>query len=200
MKSKIMKLIVICLTFASLCMGRENGDGRQSKVVKDADGNEYFTTKIGNQIWMAKNLNVDVDGSMCYDNNPANCEKYGRLYTWKAAQSVCPAGWHLPSKEELDVFVEYVEYVEESMADVSSHLRDRSWNNGFDSFGFSALPAGYYDSDDKEFGRLGDGATFWSSTEDGSDRAAILFFAGDRRFGVSNNSKYNGRSVRCLQD
>jgi hypothetical protein len=31
--------------------------------------------------WMAENLNCDVAGSVCYDRDPANCAKYGRLYT-----------------------------------------------------------------------------------------------------------------------
>lgn len=39
--------------------------------------------------WMAENLNYRYNEgsaqSMCYGNNPDNCDKYGRLYTWAAA-------------------------------------------------------------------------------------------------------------------
>ena len=54
--------------------------------------------QIGSQIWAKKNLNCDVEGSKCYENKPENCEKYGRLYNWETFKTVCPAGWHLPSR------------------------------------------------------------------------------------------------------
>jgi len=72
------------------------------------DGKVYRTVKIGNQVWMAENLNYDAPGSKCYNNNPANAEKYGRLYDWETAKKVCPAGWHLPSNDEWKVLVDFV--------------------------------------------------------------------------------------------
>ena len=62
------------------------------------DGKKYKTVTIGDQVWMAENLNYAYTGipykndsytsdstSWCYGNDPAYCAKYGRLYTWAAA-------------------------------------------------------------------------------------------------------------------
>jgi hypothetical protein len=63
----------------------------------DSNGNAI---KIGEQIWMAKNLNVAAEGSMCYENKDSHCATYGRLYNWETAKIVCPKGWHLPTQDE----------------------------------------------------------------------------------------------------
>lgn len=93
-------------------------------------------TRIGNQIWMAVNLDVATfrNGDLipeaktkedwinaakarqpvwCYYNNdPANGKKYGRMYNWYAvtdSRGLAPAGWHLPTLEEWIQFEKSVE-------------------------------------------------------------------------------------------
>ncbi|MCQ2098279.1 MAG: hypothetical protein MJY87_10115 [Fibrobacter sp.] len=219
MKSKITKFIVACLALASFalmgCEPSKDAEGPVNITVKDADGNKYPTTKIGQQIWMAKNLNVNVEGSMCYDNNPANCKRYGRLYTWEVAKTACPSGWHLPSKEEFEVFLEAVKLRTEQIVTQKklnaeplkkgedkfyNHLRDSSWEDGLNTFGFSALPAGYYTSDYKGSNLLGLNADFWSSTGGDSDYAYGLdiFYSSASVHYYYN--KTDGHSVRCLKD
>lgn len=50
--------------------------------------------------WMIKNLNFKTATSKCKYETDANCESYGRLYTWDTAKKACPSGWHLPSDNE----------------------------------------------------------------------------------------------------
>jgi uncharacterized protein (TIGR02145 family) len=78
---------------------------------------------------MAKNLNYDESGSLCYNNDPANCEIYGRLYDWVTAmdlpescfsefcasqinakhRGVCPEGWHILNAEDWNILMNYVQ-------------------------------------------------------------------------------------------
>jgi len=160
------------------------------------DGKKYGTTKIGTQTWMAENLNYDADGSKCYDNDPANCTKYGRLYAWKTALNVCPKGWHLPSDAEWGTLVDFAG---EKIA--GKKLKAGSgWNkngNGVDIYGFSALPSGFGDSSGN-FGSVGIYGYWWSSTEYATWIRYIFYYSASvDRF---NSAKTYLYSVRCVQD
>jgi len=139
---------------------------------------KYGTVVIGQQVWMAENLAfVPDDGvSMCYKNESANCDVYGRLYDWNTAmgnassstanpsgiQGVCPNGWHLPSTAEWEALRTVVGSTKTGTA-----LRSTSgWNTsclytGTNTFGFNALPSGFYAGYDQG---LGTGSRWWTSS------------------------------------
>ena len=168
------------------------------------DGQTYKTVTIGTQTWMAENLNYETANSYCYNDNSANCTKYGRLYTWGAAKTACPSGWHLPDTTEWNALFTAVG----GSSTAGTKLKSTSaWNNsgnGTDAFGFSALPAGGTDGYG-DYYYEGYYADFWSSTEDstedGSDCAYFmrLYYSYDYA-DLNNNYKYYGFSVRCVMD
>jgi uncharacterized protein (TIGR02145 family)/uncharacterized repeat protein (TIGR02543 family) len=156
------------------------------------------TVRIGNLTWMAENLNCETSNSWCYDNNPANCAIYGRLYTWDAAMIACPAGWRLPTRADWDDLV--------SAAGGSSvagrNLKSQTgWSGGgTDAHGFSALPGGRR-WDAGYFSSVGWNGYWWSAAELDASYAWFLDMNLDYD-GVSENfgSKSNGLSVRCSRD
>ena len=80
---------------------------KDSSFVDSRDGKVYKTVKIGTQTWMAQNLNYTMVNSSCYNDSNVNCKTYGRLYTWAAAKTACPKGWHLPSDTEWSILETY---------------------------------------------------------------------------------------------
>ena len=85
---KVMKIRNILLVHLVLCAtafanaNENSGTG----VVYDAHENAYKTRKIGDHVWTLQNLKLKTpSGSACYKNQQANCDKYGRYYTWAMA-------------------------------------------------------------------------------------------------------------------
>jgi uncharacterized protein (TIGR02145 family) len=94
------------------------------------DGQEYTTVQIGEQCWMAENINIGIriDANInqtnngviekyCYNNLESNCDVYGGLYRWDemmgdsttpGIQGICPDGWYLPTDEEWTALTTYV--------------------------------------------------------------------------------------------
>jgi len=210
-------VLAMALTFS--CSSDDDGGGDDNGGKLGDKGNDignYRTVVIGTQTWMAENLNYAVEGSKCYDNNPANCDKYGRLYDWATAmalppscnenscssqiqqphQGICPSGWHIPSKDDLDVLMEAVDTSGTKLKATSG------WNengNGTDESGFSALPGG--GGSDGSFEGVGYIGIWWSTSEQSSSRAHHWYMRFDRN-GVTWNGDDKSPlfSIRCVKD
>lgn len=197
-KSVILSLVMAAISFAA---------PQKGTMTDSRDGKTYKTVKIGKQTWMAENLNYETADSYCYDNDPAKCTVYGRLYTWKSAMKACPNGWHLPNKAEFETLFKAVggkDVAGKALKSTAGWLRDDGIDtyrgNGIDTFAFSALPAGIrnYNGNFVSDGRYAD---FWSATENLSDDAynVRLNYYSEDAF-LNGHSKSNGLSVRCLKD
>ncbi|MDR2693725.1 MAG: hypothetical protein LBB74_05870 [Chitinispirillales bacterium] len=160
-------VLMLAVAVGAVCLWGCGDDGGNPGG-NNGSGN-YKSVRIGAKTWMAENLNISTANSWCYDNDNSNCVKYGRLYTWEAAKTACPAGWHLPTKANWDDLVTAAGG--ESFA--GKKLKAKSgwgWNydddvsgNGTDVYGFSALPGGRRDADGGFHG-AGAGGSWWTAT------------------------------------
>jgi uncharacterized protein (TIGR02145 family) len=202
----------------------------------DVDGNEYKSVKIGTQVWMAENLrtlhyrNGDAienttdngswadltAGSVCYyENKSSNAIPYGCLYNFYAvndSRSICPDGWHIPSRDEMDVLIDYLggwkiaggKLKEEGNEHWNSPLITID-NAGTNESGFSAVAAGTRNVSG-QFQSFGYKTDFWLSNSTTSLSGKLMAY--NRYLGKSNNEISEegvhyatlGFSVRCIKD
>jgi len=187
----------------------------------------FKSVKIGNQVWMSENLNVERfrNGDLIpeaktaeewiaaanakrpawcyYDNNPKNGNKYGKLYNWYAVndrRGLAPAGWHVPTDYEWTILSTFLGG--ENLA--GNKMKSTSgWNdngNGNNSNGFSALPGGFRSSNG-DFHNVGNWGSWWSASESNGSYAwnRLLNYV---HSSLVRSSDYedDGFSVRCVKD
>jgi hypothetical protein len=163
------------------------GDDGNNDGGDNTDGGGYNPASCGKL--MSTNLNENVAGSLCYINDPENCDKYGRLYDWVTAmalpekcnatlstsdpecsiqskhQGICPDGWHIPNKDELEQYGSY------------ECLKNQAG-------GFKRNMSGY-------FSNAGSDGCWWSSTEFSNGFAYYRIMSYD-----DSPNYYNGEHVR----
>jgi len=167
------------------------------------DGKKYQTVEIGIQTWMAENLNYDAKGSKCYNDEPANCDIYGKLYDWNTATKVCPQGWHLPSDNEWTRLTDFAGGKGDMYLKAESGWEDGEGKsyNGLDLYGFSALPGGFSCSNLCDFYSAGKKGYWWSADKRYSNMYSYFswnrFYDGEYSYWSNNILLF---SVRCVQD
>ena len=166
------------------------------------DGQVYKMVTIGNQVWMARNLNYEMAGSYCYSNNASNCMRYGRLYTWNAAMNACPDGWHLPTYDELVSLIENASgqfLAGGVLKSKGGWKKCRHCDIADAMYGFSALPTGIM-NEDGSFDKIFEYGFLWSATETESNQIPYLVFVNNSSVAMLLlGDKNKGLSVRCVK-
>ncbi len=182
-------------------------------------GKIYNTVQIGTQCWLKENLDIGslIPGTVnqsnngllekyCYQDDPANCDVYGGLYTWNEAMKylpsknlhgICPSGWHIPTSIEYNTLVAYVKNDANALKAVGQGTGSYAGTN---TSGFTGMLAGsrgtgghYTHRNVYEF--------LWNSTD--YDNVFAFVHVLDYSSGdvISHtNGKEAAFSVRCIKD
>lgn len=205
------------------------GYNKSISQVTDIDGNVYKTVTIGNQEWMAENLNVghyrngdpilslkekyessasaSDTGSWCYyDNDSKNENPYGRLYEWYAvndARGLAPEGWHIPSDAEWTQLINFLGGYKVAGGKLKSTILWQSPNSGAtNESDFTAIPGGFL-TYRLQFLSKDQSCLFWSSTKSKNYDLHAWSIDLDYDKSVVNRNesfKTEGQSVRCIKD
>ena len=164
----------------SLAWRYRNPNVEYDTIFDSRDGRAYLTVKIGDQVWMAENLNYRGEGSdtlgICMNFGESKCDLYGRYYGWleamnvdfpqdtadgkfevsipENARGICPEGFRVPTLAEYGRLRTHLDSLGYGKADWIATASNTS--------GFGLLFGGYYDSEDDEFYDLYDDAYLWS--------------------------------------
>jgi uncharacterized protein (TIGR02145 family) len=189
-------------------------------LIDARDNRVYQTVLIGDQLWMAENLAYETEtGSWAYDNDENNVDTYGRLYSWEAAKTAAPDGWHLPSDAEWTELENYLidngyawegatyDYeIAQSLAATYGWVENSNPGApGYDLLlnnrsGFSGLPGGH-SGDNGVFNYVGYYGYWWSDTETSYLLASYWLL----RYYTTQlerlyTQKDHGHSIRCVRD
>jgi uncharacterized protein (TIGR02145 family) len=151
--------------------------------------------------WTLSNASIETPESYCYGDASANCERYGRLYTWSAARDVCTSmgsAWRLPSMNDW-----------RGLARAYGGVFENGVGGGKDAFqellvggrsGLDMLLGGGRDGG--EYQRLDAHGFYWSSTEESPTTVRYLNFGKGSRtvYDQDGGGKSDAFSVRCVSD
>jgi uncharacterized protein (TIGR02145 family) len=180
-------------------------------------GRRYPVVKIGNQLWMAENLDWKFEGCVIgasgestseprgnyYDNDETTYgvsgNKYGMLYNWEAAtqiNSLVSDGWKVPSYDDFGNLSAYLE------TGAGTKLKSTSgWyqsGNGTDDYGFNGVPSGFRQLSFMDVSKV---AAYWTSTEIGTTDAYErgLSYSNDYIGGAWDSNKGFLFSIRLVK-
>ncbi len=205
-----------------------------SSTVTDGDGNTYNTVTIGTQVWLKENLittkyndgtsipheengqgwqHMTTPAYTWYDDNYDEIGSvYGALYNWYVTdpasngnKNICPAGWHVPSKSEVELLTEYLggsgvaggKLKEEGSDHWDAPNVGATNESGFTALGSGGIGANYS-------WNLRKATAFWTTTERETNEDWSYYFGSITRqndnAGTSSAPKWHGTALRCVKD
>jgi uncharacterized protein (TIGR02145 family) len=160
----------------------------QNIILSDERDGFYKAVKIGNQYWMAENLNtgafqngdsiptahevkdwkedsarIPLQASFNFNRDMDN--RYGKIYNYKSitdARGLAPKGWRIPNNED---WIKLLNFLNEERYSIDYQLKSiKTWKsrNGNNHSGFNAVPSGYYCAIDSKFKDEGFSSRWWS--------------------------------------
>ncbi|MCX8480649.1 MAG: fibrobacter succinogenes major paralogous domain-containing protein [Sediminibacterium sp.] len=179
---------------------------------------------MGNQIWMARNLNVSwynngdtipevQDGDLWsnlttgawsyYNNDNTNSEIYEKLYNWYAvndSRGICPVGWHVPSDADWTTLNDYLGGNTIAGYNMKSINGWDNGGNGDNSSGFNAYPGGLRFKEGY-FYNAGSYGIWWTSTIDIDSNAWYRYINSESNYLIRDKYEQgSGLSVRCIKN
>ena len=185
------------------------GEPNRGTFTDARDGQVYKYTSIGNQVWMAENLKFDAPYSLCYGKIEGFCDTFGRFYSLhvngeyfeqfdqELLDTICPAGWHVPSVDEWSVLINNMGGPQKALSRLysSSDFGD-SFIKSTDDCKFNSLPAGIWLMDGNVASENVVSAYWTSSAKD----VKTAFDCAFNYNGITFGTHHPKMTIRCIKD
>ena len=169
----------------------QNLSGTSGSSKRMADGKD----------WTTANLNVNTSSSYCFEDAESNCRRYGRLYTWEAAQRGCQSlgdGWRLPTDDEWRQMAKHYGGLGNDSPDKGKAAYTALLSGG--RSGFNAVLAGNR-SVDGQYERLEAHGFYWTASDNDLKSAPFYNFGKGSQglYRQPQGQKKMAVSVRCVR-
>ena len=197
-----MRVARVALIVLSASVGTVSSTSDSAQDTTGGGAISALTLMADGKYWTTTNLNVATDRSYCYDDQEANCRRYGRLYTWESAQRGCRLlgeRWRLPTDDEWRNLAKRYGGVREDASDGGKAAYAAFILGGRSGFGIvfggGRAPGG-------EYARLDAHGLYWTASTSGPGTAWVYNLGRGGQI-VNRHSALEKEwafSVRCIRD